>query len=441
MNRLMNRSSSTLSTSMTTAAALGLVFVLALACRYNPSFSNTLCGTGEPRCPSGYVCDQGAMPAVCVSVTGSATGGRGGAAAGGTGGAAGAGGTALGNPPGSGGIGGRASGGAGVAGSPGTAGGAGQGGVPGTGGVAGTLGSGGAATGGTGGAGGKLASGGAPGAGGVPGSGGMPATGSGGTSGTAGTAGAGGVSGGSGGAGTGGAGTGGAMVPACGATDTRCASTTEVQACSAGQWGAISTCPNACVGNACGGECKPQTKQCATDTPQTCDQTGTWRSASTGACPAGLCAAGACLTTMNYGYTTGSAESVAAVDDLIAVSVQLPAGVLVGLGFITTETTGQHLILGLYTDVSGHAGKLLQSTAQLTVATGTNEVAVAHTVLTAGKYWLLEVADDNTHFASTGQSIVVGVTNYAFGPLPVNIASPLPTAMGNAPAIYARVAN
>jgi hypothetical protein len=433
----MNRPSSTL---VTAAGALGLVFVLALACRYNPSFSNTLCGTSEPQCPSGFVCDEGATPPVCVSVTGSATGGRGGTAAAGSGGAAGAGGTAAGNHPGSGGIGGRSSGGAGAAGTA-AAGGTGQGGVPGTGGAGGTLGSGGATASGTGGAGGKLAGGGAPGSGGASGSGGMPTTGSGGASGMSGSAGAGGVSGGSGGAGTGGAGTGGATVPACGATDTRCASTTEVQACTAGQWGMISTCPNACVGSACGGQCKPQAKQCATDTPQTCDQTGTWRDAPTGACPAGLCAAGACLTTMNYGYSTGSSESLAPANDLVAVQVQLPAGVLVGLGFVALQTTGQHLILGLYTDVSGHAGKLLQSSGQLTVAIGTNEVAVAHTTLTAGAYWLVEVSDGTTHFAGPGQTIVVGVTSYPFAPLPMNIASPLPTSQGNAPDLYARVAN
>jgi len=422
-------------TVMTAAGALGLVCLLALACRYNPSFSNTLCGTSEPRCPSGYVCDDGAAPPVCVSLSGGATGGHGGAAAAGGGGGAGTGGIPAGSG-GAGATGGRASGGAGVAGAGGTnAGAAGQGGGAASGGAAGTIGSDGAAIGGAGGAGGKVASGGAPGSGGGPGSGGMPATmGSGGAGGASGASGAGGI-------GSGGAGTGGVTVPACGATETRCASTTEVQACNAGQWGTISTCPNACVGTACGGECKPDAKRCSTDTPQTCDQTGTWRDVSTGACPVGLCSAGACLTTMDYGYTTGSAESSAPANDLVAVQVQLPAGVLVGLGFITTQTTGQHLILGLYTDVSGHAGKLLQSSGQLTVASGTNEVAVTHTTLTAGAYWLVEVSDGTTHFASTGQSIAVGVTGYTFGPLPMNIASPLPTSMGNAPDVYARVAN
>ena len=110
-------------------------------------------------------------------------------------------------------------------------------------------------------------------------------------------------------------------------------------------------------------------------------------------------------------------------------------------GFITTQNTGQHLIGGLYTDVSGHAGKLVQSSGQLTVTTGANEVAVTHTTLTAGAYWIVEVSDGTTHFASAGQSIAVGVTGFAFGPLPMNIASPLPISMGSAPDVYARVAN
>jgi len=433
----MRRTSPTL---MLAAVVLGAVFVLALACRYDPSFAHTRCGTSEPRCPSGFVCDDGAAPPVCVSMDVGTGGHGGGAASGGRGGTAGSGGSSPGSG-GNGAAGGRASGGGGAAGMAGMTpmgtGGNGGGG-PGVGGSgAGAVGSGGTPA-----TGGMVAGGGAPGSGGLPGSGGTPATtGSGGRGGTAGSAGTGAGGVGTGGVGTGGAGTGGATLPACTATQTRCASTTEVQACSGGQWGTISSCPNACVGDACGGECKPQAKRCSADTPQMCDQTGTWRDLSTGACPAGLCSAGACLTTMNYGYTSASAEIAAPQNDLVAVPVQLPAGVLVGLGFITTQTTGQSLIMGLYTDVSGHAGKLVQSTGALTVLSGANDAAVPNTTLTAGTYWLVEVSNGVTRFASTGQSIVVGVTAFTFGPLPMNIASPLPTSMGNAPDMYARIAN
>jgi len=431
----------TSSTVMMSALVLAVVFVLALACRYDPSFAHTLCGTSEPRCPSGFVCDDGAAPPVCVPKE-SGTAGQGGVtASGGRGGGGGSGGSLPGTG-GGGGAGGRASGGGGAGGSAGatTTGTGGKGGGgPGSGGSAGATGSGGAGvgSGGTLGTGGKPGGGGAPGSGGVPGSGGLPpTTGSGGAGGIA----AGGGSG-SGGLGSGGTGSGGTAVPVCTVTQTRCASTTEVQACSSGQWGMISTCPNACVGNACGGECKPEAKRCATDTPQLCDQTGTWRDVSTGACPPGLCSAGACLTTMNYGYTATSAESAAPQNDLVAIPVQLPAGVLVGLGFITTQTAGQSLIIGLYTDVSGHAGRLIQSAGPLTVLSGANDAAVPSTTLTAGTYWLVEVSNGVTRFASTGQSIVVGVTAFTFGPLPMNIASPLPTSMGNAPDMYARIAN
>jgi len=182
-------------------------------------------------------------------------------------------------------------------------------------------------------------------------------------------------------------------------------------------------------------------KRCSTDTPQSCDQTGTWKDAATGACPPGLCASGACLTITNVGFTTGSAESSAPANNLVGVQVQLPAGVLVGLGFIATQTTGQHLIVGLYTDVSGSPGKLIQSSGQLTVATGTNEVSLTHTTIAAGAYWIVEVSDGTTHFASPGQSITVAVSSFTFGPLPMNIVGGLPTATGNAPDLYARVAN
>lgn len=421
--------------------ALGVVFVLALSCRYSPDFSNTQCGTSEPRCPTGYTCDDSAAPPVCVDLTRATTGGHGGMLAAGSGGA---GGKVIGQ--GSGGAGGRVGAGGGAAmngaagqggGAPGSGGAAanGSGGATIAGGATGTAGKmGGGGAGGTPGSGGVVGSGGVSGSGGILGAGGM----------MSGVAGAGGGSGGvgSGGVGTGGVGTGGTMVPACTATQTRCVNATDVQACSDGQWETTATtCPNACVGNACGGECRPQAKRCSTDTPQTCDQTGTWRDASTGACSPGLCSAGACLTTMNYGFSTGGAESLAPSNSLVAVQVQLPAGVLVGLGFITTQSAGQHLYLGLFTDVSGHAGKLIQSSAELTVATGTNEVTVTRTTVTAGTYWLLEVSDGTTHFASPGQSITIGLTSYTFDTLPMNIASPLPTTMGNAPDLYARVAN
>src|SRR3569623_1753199 len=73
----------------TVAGALGLLFVLALSCRYSPDFSNTRCGSSEPRCPSGYTCDDSAAPPVCVILAGTATGGHGGTMAGASGGGGG----------------------------------------------------------------------------------------------------------------------------------------------------------------------------------------------------------------------------------------------------------------------------------------------------------------------------------------------------------------
>lgn len=227
----------------------------------------------------------------------------------------------------------------------------------------------------------------------------------------------------------------------CTRAATQCVSATEVQSCDdTGHWGAITTCANACVDGACAGKCRPDAKRCSIDMPQRCDSTGAWQDAAA-ACGRGLCSDGDCLATSDYGFTTGTAESAAPSDSLVAVRVELPAGMLIGLGLITTQTSGQDLIVGLYTDAAGGPSKLVQSSESFTVAKGVNEASVTDTTIAAGTYWIVEASSGTTHFASTGESISVGVTSFAFGPLPVSIVGALPMATGNAPDLYAVVAN
>ncbi len=88
----------------------------------------------------------------------------------------------------------------------------------------------------------------------------------------------------------------------CGAGQTQCVSGTTVRTCgSDGQWGAATTCPDACVstggggsaGN-CGGVCVPGTSACnGTNQVETCNASGAWGTPS--ACPVGPCSAGQCL--------------------------------------------------------------------------------------------------------------------------------------------------
>ena len=75
----------------------------------------------------------------------------------------------------------------------------------------------------------------------------------------------------------------------CSPVSTQCVSDTQVETCGAtGQWGAATTCPDACVGTGmgsnCGGVCVPATTQCTSDTQvETCGATGQWGAATT--CP------------------------------------------------------------------------------------------------------------------------------------------------------------
>jgi hypothetical protein len=74
---------------------------------------------------------------------------------------------------------------------------------------------------------------------------------------------------------------------------TRCASESSVQTCSdQGEWGAATACMNACVNDACTGVCAPSATRCFSETEkQTCNEQGQWleREPCEFACVDGVC--------------------------------------------------------------------------------------------------------------------------------------------------------
>jgi hypothetical protein len=295
-----------------------------------------------------------------------------------------------------------------------------------------------------GGLGGRVATGGTMSTGGATGAAGAPSTG--GVTATGGKVGTGGVAG----AATGGAppmggapGSGG-MPAICGQGSSECVNSTQVRLCNAAtlDWDPPVTCMNACVGNACGGNCKPTAKRCLTDTPQFCDNTGQWKDLATGACGPGLCSGGACLTSSHYGHTSGTGEVGAPPNTLLAIQIQIPVdGMLTGLGAVANQAAGQHLVLGLYTSGTNGPSALIKSTASITVAKGTNEASVAPTPITAGTYWIMENCDSTTFFLSDDQPVTYRNSTSTFGPLPVMINGSLGMLPGNAIDVYAIVAH
>ena len=85
----------------------------------------------------------------------------------------------------------------------------------------------------------------------------------------------------------------------CSPGDTMCATNKNVQTCSAaGAWGVATPCTNACVANACGGQCSPGATRCSTtdsNQPQTCGSAGQWGNTGlpcdNGCIDPGVCAA------------------------------------------------------------------------------------------------------------------------------------------------------
>jgi hypothetical protein len=95
----------------------------------------------------------------------------------------------------------------------------------------------------------------------------------------------------------------------CTPQTTECVSTTNVRTCgSNGEWQPASTCQFACVGKACGGACKPGSKECvAGPEPQyrVCSDSGQW-SAGVSCAPSPACVNGTCGTDPKIAFVTST---------------------------------------------------------------------------------------------------------------------------------------
>jgi hypothetical protein len=90
---------------------------------------------------------------------------------------------------------------------------------------------------------------------------------------------------------------------ACTDGETRCASSTERQVCSDGQWGESERCEHICTGDDCGGACAPGDRQCDGPTRLFCSETGEWEDSGDceGSCQAGRCT-GSCTSPRRLKY-------------------------------------------------------------------------------------------------------------------------------------------
>jgi hypothetical protein len=89
--------------------------------------------------------------------------------------------------------------------------------------------------------------------------------------------------------------------PVCKPNETQCNADGQKETCGAdGQWGEPETCPFVCVGDTCGGECKPGLSDCLNDgvTPRKCLDDGTWEPQT--ACAA-VCVGGSCKASCPIG--------------------------------------------------------------------------------------------------------------------------------------------
>lgn len=95
----------------------------------------------------------------------------------------------------------------------------------------------------------------------------------------------------------------------CSAGETRCYSITQVQACSPPDWGAITTCPSACVGNSCGGTCVPGSRVCSSDYQyRNCGVTG--ELGAPVSCGNQACSGGQCVGECRPGTTRCSGSRI-----------------------------------------------------------------------------------------------------------------------------------
>jgi hypothetical protein len=88
----------------------------------------------------------------------------------------------------------------------------------------------------------------------------------------------------------------------CRPGEKRCTGNDLEQCSDQGMWSFNTSCQNACVSNACGGECRPGTKRCAsgsTNQLETCDQSGRWQRTTCG---------GSCTNNECVSCTSGATE-------------------------------------------------------------------------------------------------------------------------------------
>src|SRR5882724_2684962 len=84
----------------------------------------------------------------------------------------------------------------------------------------------------------------------------------------------------------------GACTGVCAPTTRRCDGLTPETCDASGTWLSASACTNLCSGGACSGTCAPKAKQCNGQVVQTCDATGTWQDGI--ACMNQACVSGVC---------------------------------------------------------------------------------------------------------------------------------------------------
>lgn len=67
----------------------------------------------------------------------------------------------------------------------------------------------------------------------------------------------------------------------------------------------VEFCTNVCIGGNCGGDCKPESKQCAGNTPETCDESGVWQSGPPCSAQTEICVAGTCMVHISNSSGSG----------------------------------------------------------------------------------------------------------------------------------------
>jgi len=157
-------------------------------------------------------------------------------------------------------------------------------------------------------------------------------------------------------------------------------------------------CTNACDGGPCnaGTCCAPGDTICSgqcTDTQTDKAHCGS----CTNACDAGTCVGGACKVTTAYkvgDYTNYGTQGSFTANYLLGEKVTLTqAATLLDFGLISASS-GQHVVMALYTDNNNSPNTLVAYTASTTVSATDQQIAPnTQASLPAGSYWMMAVYD------------------------------------------------